>query len=111
MKFIQDKYLVYNVIVYCFMFNSSRIENIYWPVYRDKGTPPKKGGGPVLLLQNYPHSLSLRGRGPYHFPLPLTLEPPEHDYHLPFYFFPLNKKENTELDLIWSLKCYITIEN
>ena len=38
------------------------------PVYRDKGTPPKKGGGPVLLLQNYPHSLSLRGRGPYHFP-------------------------------------------
>ena len=26
-------------------------------------------------------------------PLPLTLEPPAHDYHLPFYFFPLNKKE------------------
>ena len=38
------------------------------PVYRDKDTPPKKGGGPVLLLQNYPQPLSLMGRGPYHFP-------------------------------------------
>ena len=26
---------------------------------------PKREGGPVLLLQNYPHPLSLRGRGPY----------------------------------------------
>ena len=42
------------------------------PVYSDKGTPPKKGGGPVLLLQNYPHPLRLRGRGPYHFPTPLN---------------------------------------
>ena len=38
------------------------------PVYRDKGTPSKKGGGLVLLLQNYPHPLSLRGRSAYHFP-------------------------------------------
>ena len=29
---------------------------------------PKTEGRPVLLLQNYPHPLSLRGRGPYHFP-------------------------------------------
>ena len=42
------------------------------PVYRDKGIPPKKGGGSVLLLQNYPHPLSLRGRGSYHFPNPLN---------------------------------------
>ena len=42
------------------------------PVYHDKGTLPKKGGGPVLLLQNYPHPLSLRHRGPYHFPTPLN---------------------------------------
>ena len=42
------------------------------PVYRDKGTPNKKGGGLVLLLQNYPHPLCLRGRGPYHFPTPLN---------------------------------------
>ena len=28
------------------------------PVSRKKGTPPKKGGGPVLLLRNYPHPLS-----------------------------------------------------
>ena len=33
---------------------------------------PKWEGGPVLLLQNYPHPLSLRGRGPYHFPTPLN---------------------------------------
>ena len=26
-------------------------------------------------------------------PLPLTLEPSAHDHHLPFYLFPLNKKE------------------
>ena len=33
---------------------------------------PKREGGPVLLLQNYPHPLSLRGRDPYHFPIPLN---------------------------------------
>ena len=33
---------------------------------------PKREGGPVLLLQNYPHPLSLRGRGPYHFPTPIN---------------------------------------
>ena len=33
---------------------------------------PKREGGPVLLLQNYPHPLSLGGRGPYHFPTPLN---------------------------------------
>ena len=33
---------------------------------------PKREGGQVLLLQNYPHPLSLRGRGPYHFPTPLN---------------------------------------
>ena len=44
--------------------------------------------------------LSLRGRGSYHFPLPLTLEPPENDHHLPFSLFPLNKKRNKELKLI-----------
>ena len=33
---------------------------------------PKREGGPVLLLQNYPHPLNLRGRGPYHFPTPLN---------------------------------------
>ena len=43
------------------------------PLYRDKGTPPKKGEGQVLLLQNYPHPLRLRGRGPYHIPTPLNI--------------------------------------
>ena len=62
-------------------------------VYRDKGTPPKKGGGPVLLLQNYPHPLSLRGRGPYHFPTPLNTWAPRTWPPFPFYFFSLNKKE------------------
>ena len=57
-------------------------------VYRDKGTPPKKIGGSHFTVTKLPSSLS-----PYHFPLPLTLEPPEHDHHLPFYFFTLNKKE------------------
>ena len=33
---------------------------------------PKREGGPVLLLQNYPHPLSLRGTGTYHFPTPLN---------------------------------------
>ena len=33
---------------------------------------PKRERGQVLLLQNYPHPLSLRGRGPYHFPTPLN---------------------------------------
>ena len=54
------------------------------PVYRDKGTPPKKGGGPVLLLQNYPNPLSPSSKALIISPLPLTLEPPEHDHHLPF---------------------------
>ena len=27
-------------------------------------------------------------------PIPLTLEPPAHDHHLPFYFCPLNKKKH-----------------
>ena len=70
------------------------------PVYRDKGTPPKKGGGPVLLLQNYPHPLSLRTEALITSPLPLTLEPPAHDHHLPFYFFPSIQKRNMELELI-----------
>ena len=30
-------------------------------------------------------------------PLPLTLEPPAHDHHLPFYFCPINKKKHTIL--------------
>ena len=41
-------------------------------MYREKGTQAKKGGGRVLLLQNYPHPLSLRGRGPYHFATPIN---------------------------------------
>ena len=52
--------------------DTSVMRERYKPVYRNKGTPPKKGGGLVLLLQNYPHLLSLRGRGPYHFPTPLN---------------------------------------
>ena len=54
---------------------ASMVAETYWPlrpVYRDKGTPQKKGGGPVLLLQNYLHPLSLRSRGPYLFPTPLN---------------------------------------
>ena len=33
---------------------------------------PKREGGQVILLQNYPHPLSLRDRGPYHFPTSLN---------------------------------------
>ena len=33
---------------------------------------PKREEGLVLLLQNYPHPSSLRGRDPYHFPTPLN---------------------------------------
>ena len=33
---------------------------------------PKKEGGQVLLLQNYPHPLSPRGRDPYHLPTSLN---------------------------------------
>ena len=41
--------------------------------------PSQKGGGQVLLLQNYPHPLSLRGRDPYYFPTPLnTLQRRKH---------------------------------
>ena len=75
------------------------MNNVYWGrsqymlVYCDKDTPPKKGGGPVILLQNYSHPLSQRAEALITSPLPLTLEPPEHDHHLPSYFFPLNKKE------------------
>ena len=49
---------------------------------------PKKEEGPVLLLQNYPHPLNLRAEALITSPLPLTLEPQEHDHHLSFYFFP-----------------------
>ena len=59
------------------------------PVYRDKGTPRKKGGGPVLLLQNYPHPLSLRGRGPYYFPTPLNTWAPSTRLPSPLLLFPL----------------------
>ena len=49
--------------------------NIIPVVYRCtviKVPHPKREAGPVLLLQNYPHPLSLRGRGPYYFPTPLS---------------------------------------
>ena len=39
---------------------------LFWPpLYREKGTHTKKGGG---SLQHYLHPLNLRGRGPYQFP-------------------------------------------
>ena len=41
-------------------------------VYRDKGTPPKKGGGSSYTVTKLPHPLSLRDRDPYHFPTPLN---------------------------------------
>ena len=59
---------------------------------------PKREGGQVILLQNYPHPLSLRDRGSYHFPTPFNIWAPEHDHHLPFYFFTLNKKETQNLN-------------
>ena len=49
------------------------------PVYRNKGTPPKKGGGSSFTVKKLPLSLK---------PLPLILEPPERDHHLSFYFSP-----------------------
>ena len=62
------------------------------PVYCDEGTSPKKGGGSSFTV-TLPSSLEPKGQRPLTSPLPLTLEPPAYDYHLPFYFFPLNKKE------------------
>ena len=49
----------------------------------------KREGGPVLLLQNYPHPLSLRGRGPYHFPTPLNTWAPRTWPPSPLLLFPL----------------------
>ena len=49
----------------------------------------KREGGPVLLLQNYPHPLSLRGRGPYHFPTPLNTWAPSTRLPSPLLLFPL----------------------
>ena len=48
-----------------------------------------KGGGRVLMLQNYP-PLNLTAEALISSPLSLTLEPSTHDHHLPFYLFPLN---------------------
>ena len=45
----------------------------------------KSEGGQVLMLQNYPHPLSLRAEALISSPLSLT-----HDHYLPFYLFPLN---------------------
>ena len=63
------------------------------PVYHEKGTRTKKGGG---SLQHYLHPLNLRGRGLISSPLSLTLEPSTHGHHLPSSFspqIPLNEKE------------------
>ena len=50
------------------------IEGIYFVVRCTviKIPHPKREGGQVILLQNYPHPLSLRDRGPHHFPTPLN---------------------------------------
>ena len=61
-----------NPIHHVYTTTSDRGQQHEPTVYRDKGTSPKMGGGPVLLLQNYAHPFSLRGRGPYHFPTPLN---------------------------------------
>ena len=69
------------------------------PVYRGKGTPPKKGGGSSYTVTKLPSSLDPKGHRLLSLPpLPLTLEPPENDHHLSFYFFPLNKKETQNLN-------------
>ena len=60
-------------------------------VYRDKGTPPKKGGQHRIQFYCYKTTLIPWVQGAEALitsPLPLTLEPPEPDHHLPFYFFP-----------------------
>ena len=49
---------------------------------------PKREGGPVLLLQNYPHPLSLRCRGPYHFPTLLNTWAPSTWPPSPLLLFP-----------------------
>ena len=69
------------------------------PVYRDKGTLPKRKGGPVFWSKTTPIPEAQGAEGVITSPLPSILEPPEHDHHLPFYFSPQIKK-TTELKFI-----------
>ena len=45
----------------------------------------KREGVEFYCFKSYPHPLNLKGRGPITSLVPLTLEPPEHDHHLPFH--------------------------
>ena len=62
------------------------------------------------MLQTYHQPLDLGAEGFITSALSLTLEHSTHVHHLPFYLFPLNRKE-TKFELISSFKCYKTIEN
>ena len=45
-----------------------RPENQRPPVYHDKGTPPKKGGGPSFTVTKLPSSLEPKGQRPLSLP-------------------------------------------
>ena len=69
-------------------YQRSKLVGDVWlrPVYRDKGIPPEKGGVSSFAVTKLPHSLELKGQALITSPLPLTLELPEHDHHLPFLY-------------------------
>ena len=65
---------------------------------------PKREGSPVLLLQNYPHPLSLRDRSPYHLPTPLNTWAPRTWPPSPLLLFPLKKKkQNWNKFKVWNV--------
>ena len=64
-----------------------------------KVSHPKRERGPVLLLQNYPHPLSLRGRGPYHFPTPLNTWAPSTWPPSSLLVFPLKSKKKHKIGI------------
>ena len=60
------------------------------PVYREKGTLPKKGRGSSFNVPKVPPLFNLRTWTLMSSPLSLTLKSSTQDHHLPFYLFPLN---------------------
>ena len=44
------------------------IHGTFLPVYRDKGTPSKKGGGSSFTVTKLPSSLELKGQRPLSLP-------------------------------------------
>ena len=77
--------------LYC--LKTKKQNKIQWQNVAPIGDRTKREGGRVLLLQNYPTTLSLRGRRPYHFPTPLNTWAPRIWSPSPLLLFPLKKKE------------------